>query len=258
MLVNPPGDGALVWTTSHRLRLIWQGAFQRCSALHLLGLDHTWLYQFSASNLSAAVIVRNIILEVPNRPLRSLLVLLSGLVFVAGAAKASAQEMMVELDPADAKIEFTLAASFHTVHGTFQLKSGTIDFNPATGAASGVVIANAISAYTGNQARDRKMHGEVLESQRYPEVRFSPTKISGWVAGRGDFTVQVEGMFRLHGKDHPITLTVPVQISGGEVTASSRFIVPYAAWGLKNPSTFLLHVSDKVQLDVMAKGHIAE
>lgn len=164
----------------------------------------------------------------------------------------------MELAPADAKIEFTLAASFHTVHGTFQLKSGTIHFNPATGAASGVVIVDATSAYTGNQARDRKMHGEVLDSQRYPEVTFSPTGVSGWLAGRGNSTVQVEGIFRLHGNDHPITLTVPVQLSGGGVTANSRFIVPYVAWGLKNPSTFLLHVSDKVQLDVTAKGHIAK
>jgi polyisoprenoid-binding protein YceI len=194
----------------------------------------------------------------PNSPLRCLALALSCLVFVVNPARLQAQDTTVEFDLAGTKIEFTLGASFHTVHGTFQLKSGTIHFNPATGAASGIVIADAASADTGNKSRDRKMHAEVLESRQYPEVTFSPTRISGSVALPGDSTIQVEGIFRLHGNDHPIELTVPVQISGGAVTARTRFTVPYVAWGLRNPSNLFLHVSDKVEVEVSTTGRITK
>jgi len=52
------------------------------------------------------------------------------------------------------------------VHGTFQLKSGTIRFDPATSTASGAVIVDVTSGASGSAARDRKMHKDVLESQR--------------------------------------------------------------------------------------------
>jgi hypothetical protein len=48
-----------------------------------------------------------------------------------------AQEMTLELDPANTRIEFPLAATLHAVHGTFALTSGTIHFNPCNGPAGG-------------------------------------------------------------------------------------------------------------------------
>lgn len=197
------------------------------------------------------------VVGMPNNRMRRAAVMLSCLALLAINAELHAQETRVTLDPKDTKIGFTLSASFHTVHGNFQLKSGTIQFNPATGAASGVIVADATSAETGNQSRDRKMHAAVLESEKYPEVVFRPSKIVGSLALAGDSTVQVEGLLRLHGTDHPLTLTMPVQISGGRVTASTRFTVPYVSWGLKNPSTLFLHVSDKVELQVTTSGRIA-
>jgi hypothetical protein len=38
--------------------------------------------------------------------------------------------------------------------------------------------------------------------------------------------------------------------------ATGKFIVPYVQWGMKDPSNFLLKVSDKVELDLTAFGHI--
>jgi polyisoprenoid-binding protein YceI len=102
------------------------------------------------------------------------------------------------------------------------------------------------------------MHSQVLESQKYPEITFSPGKLSGPLARPGQSSVQLQGSFRLHGDDHTISLTVPVQITGDTVMAKAQFVIPYVAWGLKNPSTFLLHVSDKVQVDVTAVGHITK
>jgi polyisoprenoid-binding protein YceI len=169
-----------------------------------------------------------------------------------------AQEMTLELDPTQTRIEFTLPATLHTVHGTFALKSGTIRFNPSTGSVSGVVVVDAASGDSENKGRDRKMHEEILESQQYPEITFTPSKLSGNVELQGDSSVEVAGILRLHGANHSMTLTLPVQTKGNTVTASTHFVIPYVAWGLKNPSTFLLHVGDTVDIEISAQGRVAE
>jgi polyisoprenoid-binding protein YceI len=142
------------------------------------------------------------------------------------------------------------------VHGSFVLKSGTIHFNPLTGSISGLIVVDATSGNSNNTDRDHKMHKVVLESERFPEITFTPTKLVGSVALQGDSTAQLEGILRLHGSDHPVTATVQVQTASGKVTAKSHLVIPYIAWGLKNPSTFLLHVSDKVEIDITASGQM--
>jgi polyisoprenoid-binding protein YceI len=164
--------------------------------------------------------------------------------------------MTLELDPANTRINFTLEATLHTVHGTFALRSGTIRFDPSTNSASGLVVVDATRGDSGNNSRDHKMHKEILESERYPEVTFTPTKLSGRIELQGDSSVQVDGIFRLHGTDHPMTLTLPVQVKGNTLSARTHIVIPYVAWGLKNPSTFILRVSDKVDIDITAAGRV--
>lgn len=173
-----------------------------------------------------------------------------------GTGPVRAQEMTVELDPAQTRIEFTLAATMHTVHGSFRLKHGTIHFDPSTGAASGVVVVDATSGHTDNNGRDRKMHREIIESQRYPEITFTPTKSSGKFERQGDSAVQVEGRFGIHGSEHSMTLIIPIQVKGNLVSGHTHVVVPYVAWGLKNPSTLFLHVSDTVEVDITAAGQL--
>ena len=187
---------------------------------------------------------------------RKPLVLLFVVVLCVGALRA--QEVTVELDPANTTIEFTLGATLHTVHGKFALKSGTIRFNPSTGAASGLVVVDATSGNTENSGRDHKMHTEILESQKYPEITFTPTKVSGKFDLQADSNVQVDGIFKLRGTDHPMSMTLPVQVKGNALSARTHIVIPYIAWGLKNPSTFVLHVSDKVDLDISVAGRVAQ
>ncbi|MGA8493786.1 MAG: YceI family protein [Terriglobales bacterium] len=167
-----------------------------------------------------------------------------------------AQEVTVELDPAKTRIDYTVGATLHTVHGTFALKNGTIHFNPATGSASGLVVVDATSGASGNKGRDHKMHEEVLESQRYPEITFTPTKMSGRLNFPGSSSVQVDGIFRLHGTDHPIASTLQVQVQGQSLSARTHIVIPYMDWGLKNPSTFILHVSESVDINITAEGSL--
>ena len=180
---------------------------------------------------------------------------LLGLTFLI--PNAGAQEITFQLDPAQSRVQFTLGATFHEVHGTFQLKGGTIHFNPASGEASGSLIADATSGNTGNDRRDRRMHRQILEDQKYPEIVFTPQHVSGKLAPQGTSQMEVQGLLTLHGEQHPITFTAPVQVNQAQASAEVHFTLPYMKWGLKNPSTFVLRVSDKVSIDVHAVGRLS-
>jgi len=180
------------------------------------------------------------------------------LLCVAGCSCALwAQEMTLALDPANSKVEFTLADVLHTVHGTFALKSGMIHFNPSNGSASGLVVVDVTSGQSGNSKRDRRMHADILQSEQYPDATFTPTKMSGPFSPQGNSEIQVDGSFRIHGGDHPVTLVVPLQVNGNSANFKTHLVIPYVKWGMKNPSTFVLRVSDKVELDIAASGHLA-
>jgi polyisoprenoid-binding protein YceI len=172
-----------------------------------------------------------------------------------GVSRAT-DEIVFELNPAQTEINFTLPDVLHTVHGTFQLKSGTVRFDPATGAASGAVIVDVASGASASQARDRKMHKEILESGRYPEAVFTPQRVEGRIPSEGVAELQVHGLFKIHGGEHEMIFQTRVETKGDQLVVNMHGILPYVQWGMKNPSTFILRVSDKVQLDIHATGHI--
>jgi polyisoprenoid-binding protein YceI len=176
-------------------------------------------------------------------------------VFVLLSSTAFAQESTVKLDPAQTTIEFTLDSTLHTVHGTFKLKSGHISFDTATGKADGEIVVDATSGDSDNKGRDKKMHQEILESDKYPEIVFTPEHVKGTVNPQGVSQVELSGLFRIHGQDHQITMTFEVQPPAGDkVQGTTHFSVPYVQWGIKSPSTFLLRASDTVEIEVHATG----
>ena len=164
------------------------------------------------------------------------------------------QGLKIELDPAQTEIHWKLSG-LHTTHGTFKLKSGEFFFNPATGLAQGEILVDATTGQSGNAARDKRMQDEVLESNRYPAIFFHPTEIKGgFQKGEGTQNLSGEGTFNIHGADHPLQLPLTVQVAGGVVTATTKFNIPYVAWGMKDPSRFLYRVSKQVEIEVSAKG----
>lgn len=173
------------------------------------------------------------------------------------SAPVQAQSVMLNLEPARTQITFTLGATFHTVEGSFKLKSGAIQFNPATGEASGEVVVDATSGESGNSSRDGKMHKSVLESQNYPEIVFVPEKVQGQVSLSGESHVQIQGAVKLHGSQHKITIPADIQVAGDQLTASLHFAIPYVEWGLKDPSTFILRVEKKVDVAIHVVGSLS-
>jgi len=172
------------------------------------------------------------------------------------APRVPANEIVLAIDPARSKLDWTLGSTLHTVHGTFALKSGTIHLDPTSGKASGEIVADATSGKTDNDSRDKKMHKEVLESQRYPEVIFRPDRVEGAISTQGVFSAQVHGVFVLHGAEHELSLPVRAELSGNHWSGSGKFSVPFIDWGLKNPSNFLLRVNHAVEIETQLEGHL--
>ena len=182
----------------------------------------------------------------------------AGCVALTFAPAACAQAYVVNLDPAQTKITLTLDTTLHQVHGTFQLKSGQIHFDAASGKASGAIIVDARSGDTDNKSRDKKMHQEILESAKYPEIVFTPQQVRGSFDPQKASQVDVAGTFRIHGQDHDVTMTFAVQpASAAQLHCDTHFAIPYIKWGMKDPGTFLLHASDTVELEINATAQIA-
>jgi len=176
------------------------------------------------------------------------------LIFIIPSA---AQEQAFQLDLAQSSVKFTVGDVLHTVHGTFKLKQGSLQIDKS-GKITGEIAVDAGSGDSGSGMRDRKMNKEVLESERYPDIDFRPDRFDGTVPSQGKSTVMVHCIFSIHGTDREITVPAQLEMDGDHWTANVHFTIPYAKWGMKNPSTLFLKVSDTVEIDLAAVGNVVK
>jgi polyisoprenoid-binding protein YceI len=176
------------------------------------------------------------------------------LVFVMLGFPAFAAQYSFELSPENTKIQWTLGDVLHKINGQFTLKRGRIDFDTEDGKASGKLIVDVASGNSGSEARDHRMHANVLESAKYPEATFVPNTIEGAIAPAGTSHVKVAGVLTLHGTGHQITIDAEVAATADRTRATMTFNVPYVAWGMKDPSNFLLRVDKTVKVSIEAAG----
>jgi polyisoprenoid-binding protein YceI len=177
------------------------------------------------------------------------------LLALAGAAQSRAQKVSVHLEPAQSEIHWTLGDLTHTVKGEFKFKGGLLTFDPKTGVAEGELLVDVDSGDSGSHMRDQKMKKDVLESEKYPQAFFHPTRITGFTSAAAQEII-AEGTFNIHGTDHPLTLKIQLQLAAASATARTQFVIPYVAWGMKDPSVLMLRVAKEVRVDVVARGSV--
>ncbi len=162
----------------------------------------------------------------------------------------------LEFDNTATKIEWILVGNVHTVHGTFQLKQGEVNFDPANGNLSGELVVDTDSGDSGSAARDKRMKKEVLETDKFPEVRLSVKKLEGSITAESPSSVRLSGQLKIHGASHEVSIPLQVTLRGGEFSGKGKFVVPYVEWGMKDPSNFLFKVNKTVEIDVETAGHV--
>lgn len=171
-------------------------------------------------------------------------------------ASAVAAEAVLVLDPGASRLAFDFGTTLHGVEGTLHLSEGTVRFDLDGGTATGRIVIDATRTETGNRSRDKKMHNAVLESERYPEIVYRPSAVSGRLAPDGTGRVHVDGTVSIHGSEHPLGFDADVTMDGDRLTATTEFLVPYVEWGMKDPSLFILRVDKEVHVEVAAVGRV--
>jgi polyisoprenoid-binding protein YceI len=184
----------------------------------------------------------------------AMLLLLAGWLFVTRPVLAEHETFQV--NPASSEVDFTVGDVLHSVHGTFHVQSGSINFDRTAPQMAGSILVAAGSGNSGNEARDRKMNKDILDASHFAEVAFAPHSYQGAIAPTGDSTIQVAGTFILHGTPHELTVPVTVRIEEGSCTIQTHFNVPYVKWGLKDPSTFVLRVGKEVEINMTLVGRL--
>ena len=173
------------------------------------------------------------------------------------AAAALGQHQTFAVNPSASSVAFALTGTGHEVQGGFHVTNGTIDFDRSTTKMSGSIVVSAASGDSGDKGRDKKMHSDVLDVEHFADVTFQPQSYQGTLAPTGDSTLQVTGVFTLHGAPHDLTVPMQVHIDGSNLTAKGSFIVPYVKWGLKDPSIFILKVAKEVHIDLNLIGTVS-
>lgn len=181
----------------------------------------------------------------------TLLVLALGL---SGASGATAERYRLTLDPERTRIAFTLGATLHTVRGTFAMRSAEVRFDSETGEASGQIVVDARSGDTGIDQRDAVMHEEVLASEEHPRLVLSPERIEGIRREPDALSGTLHGRFEVRGASHPIALAFEGTRDGADARVEAHFTVPWVAWGLPDPSNWLLSVEKTLEVRIETRG----
>ena len=168
----------------------------------------------------------------------------------------AAEQIVLSVDAARSTVHWSVESSLHTVHGTFHVKRGIVSVDPATGKATGEIVVDATSGESGNNARDLRVHKEILESFQYSEVVFRPDHADGTIAAQGNSSVKLHGIFSLHGADHELSVPTQATLKEDQWTGTAAFAVPYIEWGLKNPSNLLLKVKPVVDVQIDLAGSL--
>lgn len=182
----------------------------------------------------------------------------AGLALALVAAPAAAGEMLVfELDPEQSSVEFVLDATMHKVRGSLGPARGRIAFDPESALATGEIVIDLTRAETGIARRDRKMHENTLETDRYPEAVYRIDRIdlpASIQQGRNE--LQLHGELDFHGDTHAVAVPAVAVLEGDRVSATGWFEAPYVDWGLDDPSFFVLRVGKTVRVELEVAGRL--
>ena len=144
--------------------------------------------------------------------------------------------------------------------------SGEAGFTPgAINSASLHIIVKAASleetrdVFTPQQKQiiNKELREIVLEPDKYPEIAFKSTSVTGKPTGAGQYELKINGDLSLHGVTRPISIPAIVTITGNDLRARGEFNIERSDFGVKATSAMhgMIRVRDKLKFTFDIVGH---
>jgi polyisoprenoid-binding protein YceI len=166
-----------------------------------------------------------------------------------------------QIQPTDSTARFiineVLRGSPKTVVGSTNQVAGEIAFDPAqpTSAQLGTILVNARGLTTDDPQRTRALGNQILKTDQYEYISFSPTQLSGLpqtISTGQPFTFQAIGNLTIRGSTRPAQFEVTVTPDGdGSLNGLASTTINYADWGVTIPNVpFVASVDNQVVLQL--------
>ena len=155
----------------------------------------------------------------------------------------------------DGQVGFHAVASLHEFDGRAGDFRG--DFDPATG--KGSVVVTAASLRTGLGPRDSRMLYTCLDVVAFPDIRFDADGLAEaapvLTAGAGSGRVLLEGRLRIRDVVQTVRIPVIVAWEGENLRVTGALTVPWADFGIPDPSILISSMRPDVDVRFNLLGH---
>ena len=107
------------------------------------------------------------------------------------------------------------------------------------------------------QIINKELREIVLEPDKYPDINFKSTRVTGKSTGADRYELKIEGNLTLHGVTRPITIPTEVALTGNDMRARGEFSIERDDFGIKATSAFhgMVRVRNNIKFTFDIVGH---
>ena len=157
-----------------------------------------------------------------------------------------------QLDAAQSKVLFEVGSTLHDVHGRAKSFASKVVFDQAAGKVSlPMQIEIAVDSMdTDNQRRDKGMR-EMFESQKYPVIRWTATRIDCRPAEKAESVIcDAAGVLEIRNIKHENKFQVLLTPYEGQIQAKGSLDIRRKDFDLKTPSLLgIVRVSQEIKVN---------
>ena len=107
------------------------------------------------------------------------------------------------------------------------------------------------------QIINKELREIVLEPDKYPDITFKSTNVTGKAINANQYAVKINGNLTLHGVTRSITIPAHVSVNGNDVRATGEFSIDRDDYNVPATSAFhgMVRVRDRIKFEFDIVGH---